>query len=432
MGRLPQDRLGWLTIALCFIPYFQGWIPADSPVRSLFGAVTVVSLSFGFVLLFSEAITLESTRLRRCFPGFWFVAFTFAWPMQLMCLFMSSKANGFALLLWMFSIGLAMAILDRQAGFGLGLLGSLLGVGLMWSNSSEVVLYAVGNMPWGAFAVGCLFVYALATFPALGVAAERAISEALRLKCGIINHDIKGPASRLGAKGDVLQEHLPQMVQAHKKLALSDPALQPKDERIYERLLAIGVELGELSQDIYNFSEALLRDMTDPTRLFANKEVVSLHELYLKARLYGLNYDQRKRVVWTGDTMLVYTSSLFLVHALVNLLRNALQHSPSDSTVEVFVTSIEKRTVLIVRNAGEGVALQQQLDLFNPFVTYTEGGSGAGLGFVKLFMTQTGGEVYVVSTPGTGACFCCGFADVPARVVGEYERQQQGKAAVVA
>ncbi|MEM7589854.1 MAG: HAMP domain-containing sensor histidine kinase, partial [Myxococcota bacterium] len=246
-------------------------------------------------------------------------------------------------------------------------------------------------------------------------------------KMGILNHDIKSPAMQLVSKGQALQNHLPEMIEAHKKLSLMDPAFKKKDRRVYERLSAIGAGLCDLSQDIYDFSETLLREMADPTQLFSKKQVVSLREVFQRACLYGLTPEQRERVKWTGETLLVHANPLFLMHAIVNLVRNALQHSPPGTIVTVFAKIIDGEPTLAVRNPGKGIPVKQQLNLFKPFVTYTEGGTGAGLGFVHTFMTQSGGRVYVVSTVGTGACFCCAFPKVPAKEMAKYEEEQKQK-----
>ena len=244
---------------------------------------------------------------------------------------------------------------------------------------------------------------------------------------GILNHDIKGPAMQLVSKGQALQHHLPEMIEAHKKLSIMDPAFTKKNRQVYERLSAIGAGLCELSKDIYDFSEALLREMADPTQLFSKKHVVSLQEVFQRACLYGLPLEQRGRVKWHGETLLVYANPLFLLHTIVNLVRNALQHSPPGSMVEVFAQIIDGEPTLAVRNLGKGISLKQQLNLFKPFVTYTEGGTGAGLGFVQMFMTQSGGRVYVVSMQGTGACFCCAFPKVSAKEMAKYEEEQKQK-----
>ena len=94
-----------------------------------------------------------------------------------------------------------------------------------------------------------------------------------------------------------------------------------------------------------------------------------------------------------------------LQQALVNLLLNAVQASPRGGTVSLSLIEAEGRVTILVRDSGPGIAADQQLRIFEPFVSLKDGGTGLGL-FVSLnSVRKWGGDIHVESAPGAGATF---------------------------
>ena len=98
-------------------------------------------------------------------------------------------------------------------------------------------------------------------------------------------------------------------------------------------------------------------------------------------------------------------SLLLLQQALVNLLMNALQASPSGG--EVVVTSGgESRGVRItIQDQGPGIPDADLEQIFKPFFTTRHSGTGLGLPISRGIIEQHGGRLTVESGPGGGARF---------------------------
>lgn len=93
-----------------------------------------------------------------------------------------------------------------------------------------------------------------------------------------------------------------------------------------------------------------------------------------------------------------------LQHALINLLINAIEASGPDGTVEV---QVEEDTSVRIRvgDNGKGISPDQVTRVFEPFVSFREGGTGLGLFLALNFVRQWGGDILVRSTPGKGSIF---------------------------
>lgn len=96
-----------------------------------------------------------------------------------------------------------------------------------------------------------------------------------------------------------------------------------------------------------------------------------------------------------------------LEQVLVNLLRNAIQASPPEATVEVGAREEEEGGVAVsVGDEGPGVRPEDATRIFDPFFS-TKGSMGTGLGLtVSLGIVRGyGGDIRVSSPPGGGATF---------------------------
>ena len=94
---------------------------------------------------------------------------------------------------------------------------------------------------------------------------------------------------------------------------------------------------------------------------------------------------------------------------LLNLILNAAEAMPKGgllrlgAAVEEFEG--ESHLVLSVRDNGQGMSSGQIANLFAPFLTYKESGTGIGLAIVKKIMENHSGKVQVESRVGQGTRF---------------------------
>jgi signal transduction histidine kinase len=99
---------------------------------------------------------------------------------------------------------------------------------------------------------------------------------------------------------------------------------------------------------------------------------------------------------------------------LSNLLLNALQHSPVDSTVEVHAAEFrrdepiqdEPIAEVVIRDHGDGIAAEALPHVFDRFYrgdpsrARTTGGTGLGLAIAKAIAQKAGGSIHIASQAG--------------------------------
>jgi signal transduction histidine kinase len=100
-----------------------------------------------------------------------------------------------------------------------------------------------------------------------------------------------------------------------------------------------------------------------------------------------------------------------LKQALINLVANALQHTPPTGSVVVGLARVGGSAELYVRDSGAGIAPDDLPHVFEPFYrgdkarTRHVGGAGIGLAIVQRVTEAHGGHVHVASVPGEGSTF---------------------------
>lgn len=94
-----------------------------------------------------------------------------------------------------------------------------------------------------------------------------------------------------------------------------------------------------------------------------------------------------------------------LKQIVLNLLLNAIEASATDTHVRLSALRADGRVWLAVSDEGPGIPKEQLDDIFHPFFTTKETGTGLGLALVHQMVIDHGGEITVESQVGRGTTF---------------------------
>lgn len=112
----------------------------------------------------------------------------------------------------------------------------------------------------------------------------------------------------------------------------------------------------------------------------------------------------------------VNINSLLIEQAVVNLLDNAIKHSPPSSKITIESKEKNAQSVITVCDMGPGIPKQHHHRLFERFYSVDKarsremGGTGLGLSIVKHIVLAHHGKVWVESNVGKGSSF---FISIP-------------------
>lgn len=198
----------------------------------------------------------------------------------------------------------------------------------------------------------------------------------------VMAHEIGSPLQILEGRARALKKHA------------EDPAAT---RRIAEMLIEQTERIARMVRQMLSITRrrSPIRAPVDAEALV--RRVVALLEVEARRRQVTIEIQRTAPadLVADGDQ---------LQQIALNLLRNALEASPAQSTVSIGIGGGTKRLVLDVRDAGCGVPLAAREHLFEPFFTtkVDSGGTGLGLSVVKSIVVEHGGTVSFVADDQPG------------------------------
>lgn len=182
----------------------------------------------------------------------------------------------------------------------------------------------------------------------------------------------------------------------------------------------------DLMESIREDAEALerqVRNMLDLTRLEsgairAAREMQSLEEIVgcAMATLAGALRDRPVQIDLAPDLPLVQLDADLMARLLVNLLENAVRHTPAGSPIRVAADLRGNRLQLAVEDRGPGVPVGEHEAIFGKFHRGARAprtsGAGLGLAICRAVATLHGGTVRAEDRAGGGARFVVDLPDV--------------------
>jgi heavy metal sensor kinase len=123
--------------------------------------------------------------------------------------------------------------------------------------------------------------------------------------------------------------------------------------------------------------------------------------------------EKRQRLILEGDgSAAIEGDRVFLRQALVNLLHNAVKHSPMGGSISVCVWKKAGSIELQVADSGPGIPPEHQAKVFDRFYradpsrSRDAGGAGLGLAIAKWVVEAHGGEIRLRNAVDGGCIFC--------------------------
>jgi signal transduction histidine kinase len=204
-------------------------------------------------------------------------------------------------------------------------------------------------------------------------------------------HEIRNPLTSMNARLFTLQSRL------------TKGTVEQQDAAV------IGSEISRLDQILKDFQrlarppEPRLTEIQAETLL---REVQELMEPLLKQQSIQLNRE-------SGGDVKISADPQQLKQVLINLVKNAAESIKHDGTITLRIRSDKPQlkgqpagvVVLEVEDNGPGIPLEIQENIFDPFFSTKEQGTGLGLPIVARIVEKHGGALKFESQGDQGAIF---------------------------
>jgi signal transduction histidine kinase len=208
--------------------------------------------------------------------------------------------------------------------------------------------------------------------------------EEMQLMLAGIAHEVRNPLGGIELFGGLLKEDL--------------EATDPRRKHV-DKILK---ELGTLSRVVNDFLDFARRSQLDPRTSDVHDllaEVAALSERDASNIDVVLEVDAEKNLSAMLDPEAVK-------RAILNLVRNAIQASPKGGRVKLTgKKNGQSALVLEVSDQGPGIPPDKRKEIFTPFYTTKQKGTGLGLALVKKTVDAHRGRIHVTEAEGGGAKF---------------------------
>lgn len=215
--------------------------------------------------------------------------------------------------------------------------------------------------------------------------AERAqrLAALGRLASGLA-HEIRNPLSSIAGSVELVRE---------------SPRLDDEERHLLSIVLAESARLNELVSTMLQVGKPthprraetdlaqVVREVTAIAQADRGEAAgITIRHKADKPVMASVDVDQIRQVLW-------------------NLLKNAIQASPTASTVEIRVEDQGECAMLAVADQGAGIDPAQRERIFDMFYSERTHGAGIGLALVRQIVDAHGGTIEADSNLGAGATF---------------------------
>ena len=172
-----------------------------------------------------------------------------------------------------------------------------------------------------------------------------------------------------------------------------DPGL---NEHSYAMLDIIQEEVGRLERLVNNLND--LSKAPNYHYEYVNIATLTKHVIDIMNQQAG---EEEKTIVMHSASRppLLWLDKDKISQVLINILRNSLQASQAGAGVKVEIGMSDKPgfALLSIIDQGKGVPPEQLPNLFKPFFTTTQGGTGLGLAMSRRIIEDHGGYIAIKS-----------------------------------
>lgn len=205
-----------------------------------------------------------------------------------------------------------------------------------------------------------------------------------------ISHQLKTPLAALNVYNGLLQEQ-----------TRDDPDLKA---------------FADLSEQELDRIAALVQQLLKVTKLDAGTVVMEKSPESLPAMMAALERQfayragqEHKRLLCSGPAVTLPCDRGWMLEAIGNLVKNALDHTQAGDTVQIQWRNYASLAQIVVRDNGSGIHPEDLPHIFKRFYRSRFSGDAQGIGLglplAKAVVEAHGGTIEVDSAPGAGTVF---------------------------
>lgn len=199
-----------------------------------------------------------------------------------------------------------------------------------------------------------------------------------------MSHEVRTPLGILRSSADVLKR---------------EKMLSEEGKEVLTFISAETERLNKLVSTLIDAARPRLPVFTeiDLTELIAN--TITMLRSQAQSKQVAITFDAQTEAVNAA------VDADQIRQVIMNLIMNAIQVLPEGGNIDVVLKQVGHQAVLEVMDDGDGITVENQAQIFEPFFTKRAGGVGLGLAVVRQIVQTHGGEISYQKSKMQGAQF---------------------------
>lgn len=199
-----------------------------------------------------------------------------------------------------------------------------------------------------------------------------------------MSHEVRTPLGILRSSADVLKR---------------EKTLSDEGKEVLTFISAETERLNKLVSTLIDAARPRLPVFTEINLTQLIRSVIAMLDSQAQVKKVSLELDAQSQVITAS------VDADQITQVIINLVMNAIQVLPENSHIIVLTKQINHQVVIEVMDDGDGIALEHQAKIFEPFFTKRAGGVGLGLAVVRQIVQAHNGEISYGTSEMGGAQF---------------------------
>jgi len=204
-----------------------------------------------------------------------------------------------------------------------------------------------------------------------------------------VAHDIKNPLMSIRGSARIIQKKLCKATNYAEYKEFIEPIISEVDRinEVIEQMLSYRIMTEEVNYKLVNIAEVLDKCCN----------VINFHK---ESKYITIEKD------YSNNLPLIKGNNVHLQQAFINILLNAVQAIKTEGIIKInsYVDN-EKNLIVAIHDNGIGIDSNNLEEIFYPFYSTKENGTGYGLSIVKRAIKKHKGEIFVKSKRDEGTTF---------------------------
>ncbi len=395
-----------ILIIIGYLGFYIIWTDFAGQAYESF-SLRLIAGAIGLLLLFHKH---WPQRLKTIFPAFWYLSLIYLFPFFFVFMLAKNNSSSIWQLNFLIAITLLVILVDWLSATILIIVGALLG-GLAYYYTTPDAYFPLKTIE--ILASFCLSIIAFGGFFIHNknrFQHERIL--AINNFTDMIAHEMRTPLISINMTGANLKRWIPSLVESYELAVAHELKVPHIDKRVLTRLPSNAASIQIESAQAQQIINMLLTNVEARKILQIKLETHDVIDMANQAlERYAFDFSDRALIELEPHNSFKIKANEAFINVIFNLIKNALHHIKAAGKGKISIWAIESGAYneLHFKDTGTGLSKRKLAQLFKPFVTDTQHGTGLGLAFCKIVMESYGGSIRCESVEGEYAEFILNF-----------------------